>query len=69
MFFADGEISVEWPDMQLPKAKVLVLNIQTKDYSFPKFVEKMHKLKVLVVTCDDFFDSGAALRTILILFI
>lgn len=37
--------------MQLPKAEVLVLNFQTKNYVLPKFIKNMHKsLKVLIVT-------------------
>ena len=36
--------------MKLPKAEVLVLNFQSKDYALPKFVEEMENLKVLIVT-------------------
>lgn len=45
---------MEWPDMQLPETEVLILNFQTKSYALPKFVEKMNKLKVLVLTKDDY---------------
>ncbi|KAM5576413.1 hypothetical protein ABKV19_007338 [Rosa sericea] len=46
----DGDFSSKWPNMQLPQAKVLILNFQSKKYALPKFVEKMDKLKVLIVT-------------------
>ncbi|XP_024185841.1 uncharacterized protein LOC112190622 isoform X1 [Rosa chinensis] len=46
----DGAFSTKWHDMELPVAEVLVLNFQTKNYALPQFVEKMVKLKVLVVT-------------------
>ncbi|KAM5576410.1 putative disease resistance protein [Rosa sericea] len=46
----DGAFSTKWHDMELPEAEVLVLNFQTKNYPLPQFVEKMVKLKVLVVT-------------------
>ncbi|XP_004288075.1 PREDICTED: probable disease resistance protein At5g66900 [Fragaria vesca subsp. vesca] len=47
----DGMFSSKWHNMHLPKAKVLVLNFQTKNYAFPKFKKTMSKsLKVLIVT-------------------
>ncbi|KAI5319388.1 hypothetical protein L3X38_039096 [Prunus dulcis] len=46
----DGLSSEKWHDMHLPKAEVLVLNFQTENYGLPKFVKKMSKLKVLIVT-------------------
>lgn len=51
--FVDGEFTT-WPDIQLPDAEVLVLNFQTKKYALPQSVEKMNKLKVLIVTNDGF---------------
>jgi Leucine-rich repeat (LRR) protein len=36
--------------MQLPQAEVLILNFQSKKYALPEFVEKMDKLKVLIIT-------------------
>lgn len=36
--------------MQLPQAEVLILNFQSKKYALPTFLEKMDKLKVLIVT-------------------
>ncbi|XP_028947579.2 probable disease resistance protein At5g66900 [Malus sylvestris] len=46
----DGAFSAKWPNMQVPEAEVLVLNFQTKNYALPQFVEKMDKLKVLIIT-------------------
>ncbi|XP_050365554.1 probable disease resistance protein At5g66890 isoform X2 [Argentina anserina] len=46
----DGDFKSKWPNMQLPQAKVLILNFQSKKYALPKFVEKMVKLKVLIIT-------------------
>ncbi|XP_060675185.1 probable disease resistance protein At5g66900 [Ziziphus jujuba] len=46
----DETFSSKWFDMQLPEAKILVLNFRTKDYALPKFVENMGQLKVLIVT-------------------
>ncbi|KAI5319391.1 PREDICTED: probable disease resistance [Prunus dulcis] len=46
----DGLSSAKWHDMHPPKAEVLVLNFQTENYVLPKFVKKMSKLKVLIVT-------------------
>lgn len=41
--------------MELPEAEVLVLNFQSKDYALPEFVEKLEKLKVLIITnCSSF---------------
>ncbi|KAL6136360.1 hypothetical protein ACLB2K_061655 [Fragaria x ananassa] len=46
----DGEFSVKLPNMELPKAEVLVLNSQSEtSYALPEFVERMHKLKMLLV--------------------
>ncbi|PSS21558.1 Disease resistance protein [Actinidia chinensis var. chinensis] len=46
----DEMFSSNWHDMQLPKVEVLVLNIQTRDYTLPQFMEKMDQLKVLIIT-------------------
>ncbi|KAL6224745.1 hypothetical protein ACLB2K_003600 [Fragaria x ananassa] len=61
----DGNFSSKWHHMELPEAEVLVLNFQTKNYALPKFVDTMHKLKVLVVTNDGF--SPAELSNIALL--
>jgi len=49
--------SSSWCNIQPPKVQVLVLNFQTKNYMLPEFVEKMDKLKVLVVTNYGFFPA------------
>nr|XP_011464497.1 PREDICTED: probable disease resistance protein At5g66900 isoform X3 [Fragaria vesca subsp. vesca] len=46
----DGNFSSKWPNMQLPQAEVVILNFQSKKYALPTFLEKMDKLKVLIVT-------------------
>lgn len=53
----DGAFSKKWPNMQLPKAEVLVLNFETNSYDLPKFVKKMDKLKVLIVTNFSFLPA------------
>lgn len=42
--------SSTWFNIQSNEVEVLVLNFQTKNYTFPDFVKKMDKLKVLIVT-------------------
>lgn len=60
MLFVDGELTMKWPNMQLPETEALVLNLRhQKEYALPEFVEKMDKLKVLVVTNDP--DSNTKL--------
>ena len=44
-------------DIQLPEAKVLVLNFRKKNYTLPKFVKNMSNLKVLLVTNYAFFPA------------
>ncbi|OMO56744.1 Disease resistance protein [Corchorus capsularis] len=39
-----------WGNIQAPEVEVLVLNFRTKNYTLPTFMDKMHKLKVLIVT-------------------
>ncbi|BAT75554.1 hypothetical protein LR48_Vigan727s002400 [Vigna angularis] len=46
-----------WSDIQPSQAEVLILNLQTKKYTFPEFMEKMIKLKVLIVTNYGFHHS------------
>lgn len=43
--------------MQLPQAEVLILNFQSKKYALPAFMEKMEKLKVLIVTNYGFLPA------------
>lgn len=42
--------SSDWCNMQPDEAEVLVLNIRSSKYSLPAFIDKMSKLKVLIVT-------------------
>ncbi|KAF8025812.1 hypothetical protein BT93_F2593 [Corymbia citriodora subsp. variegata] len=57
----DGTFSTSWPNLQLPKAEVLVLNfetnIQTKIYTLPEFIEKADNLKAFIVTNYSFFPA------------
>ncbi|KAK9902930.1 hypothetical protein M0R45_001443 [Rubus argutus] len=53
----DAMFSTKWHHMELPEVEVLVLNFQTKKYALPEFVDKMEKLKVLVVTNYGFLPS------------
>ncbi|XP_050373148.1 probable disease resistance protein At5g66900 isoform X2 [Argentina anserina] len=46
----DKEFSSIWKNLELPEAEVLILNFQTKYYALPEFVEKMNKLKTLILT-------------------
>ena len=58
MVLTDAMFSMKWPNMELPEVEVLVLNFQTtKNYALPEFVDKMEKLKVLVVTNYGFLPS------------
>ncbi|KAG5535659.1 hypothetical protein RHGRI_023426 [Rhododendron griersonianum] len=53
----DERFSTNWPDMHLPEAEVLVLNIQTRNYTLPQFMEKMDQLMVLIITNYGFSSS------------
>ncbi|XP_060970464.1 probable disease resistance protein At5g66900 [Cannabis sativa] len=53
----DESFSSELFDIQLPKAKVLVLNFRMKKYALPKFVKNMSNLKVLLITNYAFFPA------------
>lgn len=55
--FADETFTSDWCDMQPDEAEVLVLNLLSSQYSLPEFTEKMHKLKVLIVTNYGFHRS------------
>ena len=48
--FADAMFASNWCNMQPIDVEVLVLNLQSKKYTLPTFMEKMSKLKVLIVT-------------------
>ncbi|KAL6217680.1 hypothetical protein ACLB2K_010897 [Fragaria x ananassa] len=43
----DGMFSSKWDNVHLPKAEVLILNFQTKDYALPRKMSQ--ELKVLIV--------------------
>jgi hypothetical protein len=55
--FADEMFSSSWWNIEPSKVEVLVLNFQAKNYTLPEFVEKMDKLKVLIVTNYGFFHA------------
>ena len=58
-YFADEMFSSSWPNIQIPEAKVLILNFNhsEKKYELPEFMKQMGKLKVLVVTNYGFCAS------------
>ncbi|OIW20692.1 hypothetical protein TanjilG_21020 [Lupinus angustifolius] len=47
----------DWSNFEAPEAEILIFNLQTKEYSFPDFMEKMSKLEVLIVTNYGFHPS------------
>ncbi|XP_042974682.1 probable disease resistance protein At5g66900 isoform X2 [Carya illinoinensis] len=51
------KFSSRWCNILPTKVEVLVLNFQTKNYGLPEFLEKMDKLKVLIVTNYGFFPA------------
>lgn len=53
----DKNCPSDWPQMQVAHVEVLILNLQTKQYSFPDFLEDMNKLKVLIVTNYSYYPS------------
>lgn len=50
MFHAGEAFNSTWWSMKPDVAKVLVLNIESSDYSLPGFIEYMRELKVLILT-------------------
>ncbi|XP_057975707.1 probable disease resistance protein At5g66900 [Malania oleifera] len=48
--YTDSTISSCWNEMELLTVEVLILNFQTGNYEVPQFMEKMNKLKVLIMT-------------------
>ncbi|KAL1222191.1 Disease resistance protein ADR1 [Cardamine amara subsp. amara] len=45
-----GEMNeMDWFDMELPKAEVLILNFSSENYFLPPFIGKMGKLRALVI--------------------
>ena len=57
ILFADELFSSSWCNIQAPNVEVLVLNFQSKIYSLPEFVEKMDKLKAVIITNNGFFHA------------
>ncbi|XP_048431278.1 probable disease resistance protein At5g66900 isoform X2 [Pyrus x bretschneideri] len=53
----DEGFSTKWHDMQMPEAKVLVLNFQTKNYALPESVVNMDELKAVIVTNYGFLPA------------
>lgn len=39
-----------WPDMEAPEVEVLILNLGSRTYNLPEFMNRMNKLKALIVT-------------------
>ncbi|KAL5557095.1 hypothetical protein UlMin_039331 [Ulmus minor] len=67
----DGLFSSDWSklqDLTLPKPEVLVLNIETKNYALPEFVENVDELKVLIITNFGFFHADITNFQLLISF-
>ncbi|KHN42056.1 Putative disease resistance protein [Glycine soja] len=53
----DETFTSDWCDMLPDEAEVLVLNLNSSQYSLPEFTEKMSKLRVLLVTNYGFHRS------------
>jgi Leucine-rich repeat (LRR) protein len=55
--FADETYASDWSQVQPAHAEVLILNLQTKQYSFSELMEEMSKLKALIVISHGFRPS------------
>ncbi|KDP31880.1 hypothetical protein JCGZ_12341 [Jatropha curcas] len=53
----DEMFSSSWYSMEAPEVEVLVLHLQTKNYTLPLFMGGMDKLKVLIVANYGFFPA------------
>ncbi|XP_004509177.1 probable disease resistance protein At5g66900 [Cicer arietinum] len=53
----DETCATDWSQIQPAQTEVLILNLQTKRYSFPELMEKMIKLKVLIAINHGFRPS------------
>ncbi|XP_011039221.1 PREDICTED: probable disease resistance protein At5g66900 isoform X2 [Populus euphratica] len=53
----DENFSSSWSTMQAPEVEVLLLNFQTEKFSLPEFIERMDKLRVLVLHNYGFVPS------------
>uniref|UniRef100_A0A7N2R1F7 RPW8 domain-containing protein n=2 Tax=Quercus lobata TaxID=97700 RepID=A0A7N2R1F7_QUELO len=51
----DESFKSSWCNIQAPNVEVLILNFQSEIYSLPEFVEKMDKLKAVIITNYGFF--------------
>ncbi|XP_020973817.1 probable disease resistance protein At5g66900 isoform X1 [Arachis ipaensis] len=50
----DETFTPDWYNMNPDETEVLILNIHSNKYTFPDFIQKMRKLKVLIVTNQGF---------------
>ncbi|XP_057723164.1 probable disease resistance protein At5g66900 [Arachis stenosperma] len=50
----DETFTPDWYNMNPDETEVLILNIHSNKYTFPDFIQKMRKLKVLIVTHQGF---------------
>ncbi|XP_071735148.1 probable disease resistance protein At5g66900 [Rutidosis leptorrhynchoides] len=46
----DESFNSTWYDLNVPNVEVVILNIRSKKFTLPKFIEKMSQLKILIVT-------------------
>ncbi|MED6167400.1 hypothetical protein PIB30_002371 [Stylosanthes scabra] len=53
----DENFASDWCDMTADEAEIVILNIRSSQYSLPQFIEKMNKLKVLILTNYGFHCS------------
>ncbi|KVH87519.1 probable disease resistance protein At5g66900 [Cynara cardunculus var. scolymus] len=53
----DERFSMRWNDYQVRKVEVFVLNLMSKIYDLPQFVQNMEILKVLIVTNYGYYFS------------
>lgn len=53
----DERFSFNWGNLHAPEVEVLVLNFRTKTYTLPVFLEKMDKLKVLIVMNNGIYPT------------
>ncbi|KAJ7963199.1 Disease resistance protein [Quillaja saponaria] len=58
----DEKFNSDWCNIEPTETEVLVLNIQTKNYSLPVFMEKMSKVKVLILT--NYYFSHAEFKNL-----
>ncbi|XVF61879.1 hypothetical protein PTKIN_Ptkin08bG0169800 [Pterospermum kingtungense] len=53
----DETFSFKWGNIQAPEVEVLVLNFRTKNYTLPVFMDKMDRLKVLIVMNNGIYPT------------